>query len=100
MESSSAGMTGRTLAHYRVEQEIGAGGMGVVYRAQDLQLERPVALKIVGEKDQLDRALRMGDDREGWLRRDPHLAGIRDNPRFQQMLASVAYRRAQRVRAQ
>jgi serine/threonine protein kinase len=55
MESSSAGMTGRTLAHYRVEQEIGAGGMGVVYRAQDLQLERPVALKIVGEKDQLDQ---------------------------------------------
>jgi hypothetical protein len=50
--------------------------------------------------DWVDRALRMGDDREDWLRRDPHLAGIRDNPRFQQMLASVAYRRAQRVRAQ
>ncbi len=44
----------------------------------------------------LDRAVRMGDDREDWLRRDPHLASIRDEPRFQQMLASVAYRRQQR----
>jgi Tfp pilus assembly protein PilF len=44
----------------------------------------------------LDRAVRMGDDREDWLRRDPLLANIRDQPRFQQMLASVAYRRKQR----
>jgi len=47
----------------------------------------------------LDRAVRMGDDREDWLRRDPLLAGIRDQPRFQQMLASVAYRRKQRSAA-
>ena len=47
----------------------------------------------------LDRAVRMGDDREDWLRRDPHLAKIRDHPRFQQMLASVAYRRKQRLPA-
>jgi hypothetical protein len=38
----------------------------------------------------------MGDDREGWFRRDPLLANIRDHPRFQQMLDSVAYRRKQR----
>ena len=44
----------------------------------------------------LDRAVRMGDDREDWLRWDPLLASIRDHPRFQQMLASVAYRRKQR----
>jgi serine/threonine protein kinase/tetratricopeptide (TPR) repeat protein len=44
----------------------------------------------------LERATRMGDEREDWLRRDPLLAGIRDHPRFQQMLASVAYRRKQR----
>ncbi len=46
----------------------------------------------------LDRAVRMGDDREEWFRRDPQLAGLRDHPRFQQMLASVAYRRRQRSR--
>ncbi|MBI1786127.1 MAG: protein kinase [Acidobacteria bacterium] len=47
----------------------------------------------------LDRAVRLGDDREDWLRRDPLLASVRDHPRFQQILASVAYRRAQRPRA-
>jgi tetratricopeptide (TPR) repeat protein len=44
----------------------------------------------------LERAVRMGDDREDWLRRDPLLAGIREHPQFQQMLASIAYRRQQR----
>jgi Flp pilus assembly protein TadD len=48
--------------------------------------------------DWLDRAVRMGDDREDWLRRDPHLAGLHSHPRFEQMLASIAYRRAQRSR--
>jgi hypothetical protein len=34
--------------------------------------------------------------REDWLRRNPHLGGIRSHPRFQQVLDSVAYRRKQR----
>src|SRR5215472_3635500 len=51
-------MVGRTLAHYRILEKIGAGGMGVVYRAQDTQLERPVALKVVGEGAQLDERAR------------------------------------------
>jgi len=38
----------------------------------------------------------MGDDREDWFRRDPHLASIRNQPRFRQIVASVAYRRRQR----
>jgi hypothetical protein len=45
----------------------------------------------------LDRGIRMGDDREDWLRRDPMLASLRTNPRFGQMLASVSYRRKQRA---
>jgi hypothetical protein len=44
----------------------------------------------------LDRAARWGDEREDWLRRDPHLASIRNHARFQQVLEAAAYRRKQR----
>jgi serine/threonine protein kinase len=38
-------MVGQTLGHYRIVEEIEAGGLGVVYRAPDEQLDRDVALK-------------------------------------------------------
>jgi ABC-type branched-subunit amino acid transport system substrate-binding protein/streptogramin lyase len=65
---------GDTFAGYRVESLVGRGGMGVVYRATDLSLERPVALKLIAPELAQDERFRAR------FLREPRLAAALEHP--------------------
>ncbi|MGH9510437.1 MAG: serine/threonine-protein kinase, partial [Terriglobales bacterium] len=72
-------MVGRTLGQYRILEQMGAGGMGVVYRAQDERLGRTVALKLVGElwlQDSTSRARLLNEARSASALNHPNICTI------------------------
>jgi tetratricopeptide (TPR) repeat protein len=67
-------MIGRTVTHFRILERLGAGGMGVVYRAEDTRLHRQVALKFLPDDRAEDEAARTR------LRREAEAASSLDHP--------------------
>jgi len=65
---------GKLLAHYEIEERLGEGGSGVVYRARDLRLERQVAIKVLADH--------LRDDELAWgrLLREARLASHLSHP--------------------
>jgi eukaryotic-like serine/threonine-protein kinase len=77
--NAEADLTGRTLLHFHVVERLGAGGMGVVYRAIDEKLRRPVALKVLSSRllaDARHRETLLREARSAAAVNHPNIASI------------------------
>src|SRR5690349_11259799 len=72
--------TGSRLGPYEVQQQLGAGGMGVVYRARDHRLDRAVAIKILPDEHHRD------PDRRRRFEDEARAAGALNHPNLMTVL--------------
>jgi tetratricopeptide (TPR) repeat protein len=86
-----------TEALREADDEVLKYGAVAVWSATEMAALCSVLGEIEKALEWLDRAVRLGDERADWFRRDPLLAPVRDHPRFQQLLDSVAFRQQQRA---
>ena len=70
----TSSMIGKEVTHYRIVEQLGSGGMGVIYKARDLKLNRLVALKFLPEELMQDQALQKR------LRREAEAASSLNHP--------------------
>jgi serine/threonine protein kinase len=72
-------MIGQTIAHYKILEKLGSGGMGEVWKAEDTQLRRTVALKFLSSKT-------VGDDEiKARLIREAQASASLDHPNICQV---------------
>ena len=74
-------LVGQVLSHYRLEERLGSGGMGVLYRATDLKLGRAVAIKLLARhlvSDQTAKARFIREARAASALDHPNIANVHD----------------------
>ena len=85
---------GQILSHYRLVEQIGEGGMGVVWRAQDTKLDRDVAVKLLPE------AFSEDPDRLARFEREAKLLASLNHPNILSLSPTVTTARTVRNRTE